>query len=246
MINDLLLLSGNDIPFAEARISIHQPTIKEIAYIGEEAFFIGCELLNFSKDLLNEKDKVHLENKSNFEIFMSIMRERNSPLITNKIDARMVLTLIFPEYQMKFNQNELLLIKDGEEPHSINEKNFEIFKKILVDMFCLNRNGGDGQSYNPGNKRAAEIAAKFARGRAKAAAAKGETKKIAILSRYISILTVGEIKNMNSLMQYTVYQLFDEFNRYQMKVEYDLFIQAKLAGAKDVKEVDHWMKDIHP
>ena len=39
MLNDLLLLSGNDIPFEQAQISIHQPTIKEIAYIGEENFF---------------------------------------------------------------------------------------------------------------------------------------------------------------------------------------------------------------
>ena len=49
MLNDLLLLSGTDIPFQQAQISIHQPTIKEISFIGEEAFFIGCALLNFSK-----------------------------------------------------------------------------------------------------------------------------------------------------------------------------------------------------
>ncbi len=243
--DDLLLISGNDIPFIEAQISIHQPMIKEIAYIGEETFFIGCELLNFSKDILDEKDKINLENKSNFEIFMSIMRENNSALLKNKTSAKLVLTLIFPEYQIQFNKNELLLIKDGEEPHSINSKNFEIFKKILVNMFCLNRKNSEGQNYNPGNKRAAMIAEKLARGRAKAAAAKGETQKIAILSRYISILAVGEYKSINSLTKYTVYQLFDEFERFQMKAEYDLFMKAKLSGAKDLEEVEHWMKEIH-
>ena len=54
MNNDLLLLSGNDIPFVGAQISIHQPTIKEIAYIGEEAFFSAFELFNFSKNILPE------------------------------------------------------------------------------------------------------------------------------------------------------------------------------------------------
>ena len=49
--DELLLLSGNDIPFPEARITIHQPKLREIAFIGEEAFFTGCELLNFSKDM---------------------------------------------------------------------------------------------------------------------------------------------------------------------------------------------------
>ena len=50
--NDLLFLSGNDIPFIEAQLIIHQPTIKEIGLIGEEVFFTGCQLLNFSKNLL--------------------------------------------------------------------------------------------------------------------------------------------------------------------------------------------------
>lgn len=38
MNNDLLLLSGNDIAFTEAQLTVHQPIIKEIAYIGEETF----------------------------------------------------------------------------------------------------------------------------------------------------------------------------------------------------------------
>jgi hypothetical protein len=78
MLGELLLLSGNDIPFQEAQVTIHQPTLKEIAYIGEEAFFIGCELLNFSKDILSDEDKTNLEDKTNFEVFMSIMRDKSS------------------------------------------------------------------------------------------------------------------------------------------------------------------------
>ena len=27
--------------------------------------------------------------------------------------------------------------------------------------------------------------------------------------------------------------------------EYDIYVQAKMAGAKDLEEVDNWMKDIH-
>jgi hypothetical protein len=39
----------------------------------------------------------------------------------------------------------------------------------------------------------------------------GEGQKVAILTRYVSILAVGEKKDMNSLLGYSVYQLFDEF-----------------------------------
>ena len=70
MTNDLLLLSGNDIPIEEIHLLLHPPTIKEIAYIGEEAFFGGCEFLKFNKNKLNTEDRNRLENISNFEILM--------------------------------------------------------------------------------------------------------------------------------------------------------------------------------
>ena len=50
---------------------------------------------------------------------------------------------------------------------------------------------------------------------------------------------------MNELMQYTVYQLMDEFERFKMKQDFDVYVQAKMAGAKDLEEVKNWMEDIH-
>ena len=72
--NELLLLSGNDIPFIEAQISIHQPTLKEIAYVGEESFYSGCELLKFSKNNLPVQDRNLLFDKTDFDIIMSVIR----------------------------------------------------------------------------------------------------------------------------------------------------------------------------
>jgi hypothetical protein len=40
---------------------------------------------------------------------------------------------------------------------------------------------------------------------------------------------------MNSFMGYTVYQLYDEFERYELKMAYDIFFKARLAGAQDMK-----------
>jgi hypothetical protein len=68
--NYLLLLSGNDIPFPLAQITIHTPKIKEIAYVGETPFFSGCELIKFSKDNLSQEDKVRLSNCTNFDVIM--------------------------------------------------------------------------------------------------------------------------------------------------------------------------------
>lgn len=244
MLNELLLLSGNDIPFEEARVIIHQPTIKEIAYIGEEAFYSGCGVLNFSKDNLSEEDRVNLKNKTNFDVLMSMIMDNSHPVMRkNCINANMVLALMFPEYQIKFSRRAIFLIKEGE-TYSINSENFEKFKEILSAIFCLHGRGEE-QSYNPGGELARKIAEKFKQRKQKIAEQQGE-QKVAILSRYTSILAVGEKKNINDLMRYTVYQLFDEFDRFELKEQFDLYIRAQLAGARDLKEVDNWKKDIHP
>jgi hypothetical protein len=247
MLDYLTLSSGIDVPFPKAQVSIHQPRIKEIAFIGEDAFFLGCEILNFSKDLLGEEDKVNLENKTNFDVLMSIMKDkRNSAMQQHRISAMMVLSLMFPNYRIALDKESINLIEEEDlaKIHKINSNNFEEFKDIIVEIFCLRQNEDQGLAYNPSGPKAAELAAKFKKARAKVAATK-KTTKISILNRYMSILTVGLQLPYEVLNEYTVYQLFEEFNRFELKQSFDLYIDTKLAGAKDVKEVDNWMKDLH-
>ena len=97
MLNNLLLLAGNDIPFPQAQITIHQPTIKEIGYIGEEMFFTGIEYLKFSKDILTEEDRINLEQYDDFDILMSMVKQKNIEMQRIKLSMQMVLGLIFPQ-----------------------------------------------------------------------------------------------------------------------------------------------------
>lgn len=246
MLNDLILLSGNDIPFIEAQINIHQPTLKEISYIGEESFFIGSELLAFNKNILSDKDKVLLENKDDFEIFMSIMNDLNPPIQKNRISALMVLSIIFPEYQIKIEKKCINFYKEGEDVHQLNKENFKVFKIIISEIFCLNQKNKNEQDYNPNGSKAKQIAEKFKKRREKLQKIKGEKiEKIALLSRYISILSTGEKLDFQSLFNCTVYQLFDKFNRFKLKQDFDIWVKSKLAGVQDIEDAEDWMKDIH-
>lgn len=243
MVNDLLLLSGNDIPFVSAQITIHQPTIKEIAYIGEEAFFTGCQLLNFSKNILSEEDKVNLEDKSNFDILIAILREQNAVMQKNRNCVDMVLALIFPEYEISFEKDCIKISKENEE-HKIDNSNYEEFKSVISSVFSFGNSKDSKPDFNPSGDLAKKIAEKLNKRHQKLAEVK-PTQKVDILSRYVSILSVGEQKDMNALLNYTTYQLFDEFKRYELKMGHDIYVQAKMAGAKDLKEVEDWMQDIH-
>lgn len=251
MLNDLLLMSGIEVPFAEAGVNIHQPTLREIAYVGEENFFIGCEFLNFSKDILSDEDKSHLENTDNFEVFMSIMVDRKTVgLQRGRLCAIIVLGILFPNYNIKFSLDKIILEEKDEETgksveHYINKNNFEKFKKIIVDIFCLNRGSEEATNYNPKGKQAKAIAEKLKKGRQKAAEIKGNGQKISLYSRFISIVSVGMFRSINDLLDYTLYQLFDTYDRYELKVSFDFYMKAKLAGASGMDEPEHWMKEIH-
>ena len=243
MVNDLMLFSGIDIPFPQAQISIHQPTIKEISLIGEESFYSGCGALNFSKNSLSSEDRIALKDFTDFEILMSMINNKSFNTQQTRIDILMILTLLFPDYQIKISQQEISLIKE-DESHLINSGNFEEFKKILTAMFCLKGKGSETE-YNPSGDKAREIIEKLNKRKQKLAEQNGD-QKVSVLNRFVSILAVGQKQDLNEILDYTVYQLFDQFDRFTLKEQFDIHLKAQLAGARDLGEIEDWKKDLHP
>ena len=241
--DELLLLSGNDIPFPEARLTIHQPRLREIAYITEQRFWPGCELLKFNKEFLPDEDKIDLSNMSNFNIIMTMIQEKSLESQQARLNVMSILALTFPTSEILLSKKAIQLRNHQTgEVSEINDENFEAFKQILISMFCLTDK--ENKEYNPSGDLARKIANKIKKGRETKAKLAPETK-IAILSRYLSILAVGQQKDINMLMNYTVYQLMAEFNRYELKLHYDSWERYKIAGATGMQDPEDWLKDIH-
>lgn len=243
MLDELTLSSGIDIPFNSAGLTIHCPDMTEIGILGEEDFRTGLQFLMFNKENLLGEDKIGLEQQSNFQIFMSVMN--SSEIAKHKTDALMVLTLLFPEYEIKIDKDKILLQIENFSS-SINEENFNEFQEILSQLFCLSSSTEDDT--NPADALAAKIAEKIKKGKQRRADAKGENldRKINVFSQYLSILEVGLKIPKTELVKYSVYQLNESFNRFKLKQDFDLYIKAKLAGAENLEEVDNWMENIHP
>lgn len=242
MLNHLTLLAGVDIPFIEAQISMHQPSLKEIGFIGEQAFYAGCGILNFSKESLSPEDRVHLQHLSDFEVLMSLLMTNSVEMKQNKINAIMVLSLLFPEYEIHFSSKEITLKKE-DEIRSINSYNFEKFKEIISAMFCLSGKGSE-EDYNPGGQKAREIAEKLKKRKQVLASQAGEQNS-SMLNRIISILAIGLRLDINSVLNYTIYQLFDQYDRFELHEANDVHLKAQLAGARDLDEIENWRKDLH-
>ena len=237
----LALMCGTDIPVPELQTTIHQPSIKEISYIGEQDFFIGLQALTINKNLLAQGNSL-LESTTNFQIFMTIMKEQETQ--DKKEAVKALFQLIFPNMQVIFTPMSILLNKEGQQT-LIDENNFELLQEIIKQIFCVNSGPMDQSTFNPADAKAREIAEKLMRGRQRVAEQKGETNSSAF-GRYISILTIGlNSMSLSDAMELTMYQMYDLVERYTLHLNWDLDIKTRLAGGKPDSKPDDWMKNIH-
>lgn len=239
----LALMCGTDIPVPECQLIIHQPRIKEISFIGEQDFFIGAQCLCLNKTMFIE-DKNVLSNTNNFQIFMTIMQEKETK--DKKQSVIDVLQLLFPGYKPLFTPMSLVLNPiDGGESKTIDESNFENLQEVLRSVFCVNEGPMDQQTFNPANAKAKEIADKLMRGRKRIAEQRAAGNN-SIFSQYLSVLTVGlNSMSLQNLIDLTMFQLYDLIERFGLYTSWDIDIKSRLAGGKPDKEPDNWMKNIH-
>ena len=239
--NRLILMCGTDYPVPECQIVIHQPRIKEIALIGEQDFFSGIQCLCLNKTMF-VKDESVLGDTNNFQIFMTIMQEKEA--IEKKVAVQQVSTLLFPSYKLLFTPRSMLLNGNGQ-TIQIDENNFQFLQEAISNICCLKNGPMDQQTFNPVDAKAKEIAEKLMRGRQRVAAQKGQSN-ISIFSQYLSILTVGlQSMSLQDTMDLTMFQLYDLVERYMLYINWDMDIRSRLAGGKPDSQPDNWMKNIH-
>lgn len=238
----LALMTGAPIPIPECQITVHQPTMEEISYMGEEDFFIGVQTLTLHKSMfVKEGGKDVLDNISNFQIFMMVMSEKETA--DKKHCTMQLLSILFPGYQALLTPQSLLLTKDNESV-IIDENNFDNLQEVLRLVFCANQGAMDQQAFNPANEQAREIAEKLMRGRQRVAAQNGASN-VSIFSQYMSTLAVGLHLDVLSLKRVTMFQIYDLMERFILHMNWDLDIKTRLAGGKPDSQPDNWMKNIH-
>ena len=251
--NKLALLAGTDIPVPELELTLHQPRIREIAFIGELEYFMVLQLLCFDKQSLiaaNPQGKTALSHMNNFQIFMTLISPQDEKEKQERyMQIVNVLTILIPGYVVQILPNNLgIHLNQAETKHSliINDTNFDVFQAAVAEFSGVNNStGGQNAGFKPRGAKAAAIAAKLLKGRAKAAQSKGQSNE-GTLGRYISILTIGlSSMSFDDCLNLTVYQLYDIMERYGLYIGWDLDIRSRLAGGKPDNKPDDWMKDLH-
>lgn len=235
------LMCGIDLPIPELQATIHQPKIKEIAFVGEKDFFLGVQCLCIDKNIIANQGESLLVNTNNFQIFMTMMKEKE--MAEKKDSVINVFSLIFPKYKTLFTPRSIILQSDIQ--IMIDDSNFEILQEYLKEIFCFKSSMSQELGFNPANDTAKKIADKLMRGRQRVAELNGSAN-VSIFSQYLSMLTVGlDSMSLQDLMDLTMFQLFDLVERYQLYINWDIDIRSRLAGGKPDGKPENWMKNIH-
>ena len=235
------LMCGIDLPIPDLQTTIHQPKIKEIAFVGEKDFFLGVQCLCIDKNVIANQGESLLVNTNNFQIFMTMMKEKE--MVEKKDSVINVLSLVFPKYRTLFTPRSIIL--QGDTQIMIDDSNFEILQEYLKEIFCFKSSMSQDLGFNPANETAKKIADKLMRGRQRVAELNGSADA-SIFSQYLSMLTVGlDSMSLQALRDLTMFQLFDLVERYQLYINWDIDIRSRLAGGKPDGKPENWMKNIH-
>ena len=168
-------MAGIDIPIPELQLTVHVPTIKDIAYMGEQQFFTAIQYICLDKESLVQ-DETLLASLTNFQVLMKVLEQSQDK--DKKIALITLLKLLFPEYTAMITKNSIILTTMGESAKTalIDDSNFAIFQQVMREVLCVSSLfQGENIIYNPANDRAKEIADKIMRNRRKVAEQKGKS-----------------------------------------------------------------------
>ena len=240
---NLALMCGHDIPIAAFQTVIHPLTLREIGLMGEDNFFEATNYLCLEKEWITQ-DKNVLETYSNFQLFMKVLLDPASS--EKKESVHTLLSLLFPFCSVSFTPNSVLLYnKELKQAVLIDDTTFDDFQVIVKKVLCLgDMQQGDNVKYNPANERAKRIADKIMKSRLKIAEIK-KNKKESALTKYISILCIGNKMSLNECLGLTLFQLFDLMERFSLYSNWENDFRVRLAGGDPKKEAENWMKNLH-
>lgn len=239
-------LSGGPVYVQDCNIAVIPPSVKSIMIFGEEKFLMATQLFTKTDMFLRDvrQGNSELAKFNDFQLLLVILNEeaKSKRLVEDYFE------LVFPDYQIEMTDSSIDYKKDDRVVGRVNPFNFERLQVTLDELF--NPYKDKKEEYNPGNDKAAEIAAKLKKGKEKIAALKGKGKgeETSMFATYLSVLAVGMSVNINMLLEYTPFQLYDTFNRYFAKVESDIYQSISLQPFADTSKIEapeNWYRNLY-
>ena len=246
------ILAGLPVPVMDCNIALVQPKVIDICAFGEDKFINGVNLFVQIDKIAASIKQDNGGQLSMLGDFQVLMAAANSDFSLG-ISMQTFLDFIVPECDAKIGPGSVDF-KSREEGQDrivgqLNPMNFEFFKSLLKFVY-LPRGSEKEIDYNPANDKAKAIADKIKAGREKLqrqrAAEEGDFTSL--FGMYVSVLAVGLGMDINLLYSYTPFQLYDLFDRYMKKQEYDFYRALSTTPFVDTSKIDMpdpWVGNIY-
>jgi hypothetical protein len=241
-IDSFQLMSGAPIHIPSLDLFIHQPKLHEIALIGEEQFYKSLSYFKIKKDLIlniiqDESERANFAHLTDYDALKIVIN--NEPEIEK--DMTMIFRLIIKELRsIRFNDGFLFISTESGQQYIINDESFSVIKGIIYQIFNLE---DKEKEFNPGSKAAEEMVNKIQERRRRLSELQGK-KDQSVLGDFVSILAIGlKSLDINTILNLTLYQIFNIMKRFGMYNQYNIQIQALMQGAEDVELID-WLQKI--
>lgn len=241
-----LYLSGAQVPIKSCGVFLTPPTIRDIAQFGEDDFLLAVRVASADRGFIVpiKEATPQMEDVPDFQILLSVAES------DDKIKDLLLrfFELVFPDYKVEIARN-MVCFKVGEEEAMkgmINQFNCEEFFYTVKELFWPPQKQEEG--FNPANKKAEEIARKLEAARRRKQNQEGGGGKSSLFGIYASVISIGLAVDINVIYRYTPFQLFDAFNRYMKKSEYDLYMRIKTTPMMDtskMEEQEHWAVNLY-
>ena len=242
-----LYLANRDIPIPQCNIVVTQPTIQEVLTFGEEKFLNCVQLLgHLDKVLLpiqQELSNANMPEVAPLTLLLVAYKEEKE--MRQQVDE--FFELICFNYKVLVTENSIDFEKDETRVGMLTPFNYNFFSNTLCDLF--EPSVLKSENYNPKSDKAKEIAAKLQQGKEKKAQLQGKSDvSQSIFGTYASILSIGMPMDINTLMQYTPFQMFDAFDRFTLKEAEDYFKLLSSSGFLDTSKIEQpepWLKNLY-
>lgn len=214
--------------------------------MGDKDFFQAMQYFCLEKDQLILDKKVS-DTLTNFQVLMKVL-EQSQDKSRKKDMIQTFLLLLFPQYNATLLPASIILTSKDKPIVTIDDNNFEILQEYIRIILCAyNLFQGENIVYKPANAAAKKIMDKIMAGRRKVAEIKEkEGGNESILTRYISILTIGiNGMSLRDCCDLTLFQLFDLMARYTAYNEWNMDFKVRLAGGKIEHETESWMRNLY-
>lgn len=251
----LKILAGSPLPIPEIGLEIHQPTLREVALLGEQELYQIFSLLTLTKERYMQmveakanttKEMIDaVKNKLMFMTDFQLILE--TTLHDSVIQANLVgfLYIIFPKAKtITVEKNFIIISWQGDKKETLMTSfEFEFFVPVIKSMF--DTGDKNQKEFDPVNDKAAEIAAKIEARRKKLAKEKGlDREEKSALATGISVLSTADGVSLDTILNYTIPQLYYQLERSRKYSEYQTQMTlGAFAGLKDV-EIADWTHSI--